>query len=90
MSVHAQLEHDLRKLPEKVRASTLAEVARSLASEMDDGPGARDLASLAKELRATLVELEARANQVPSEVDPIDASESRGPAPISLDSRRRA
>jgi hypothetical protein len=72
MSVRDALEADLELMPEAVRSSTLAEVARTLAGVLDSMPGARDAASVAKEMRAALADLRTMADTVPEEADPID------------------
>lgn len=77
------LRADLDGMPEAVRISTLAAVARELASVLDGMPGARDAASVAKELRATLVELKALAAAVPVEEDPVDELSRRRHARIA-------
>jgi hypothetical protein len=59
-------------MPSAVRESTLAAVAVELASVLDGMPGARDAASVAKELRATMAELKTMADAAPEEADPID------------------
>jgi hypothetical protein len=46
------LRSDLEKMPQPVRESTLTAAAMQLALVLDDQPGARDAASVAKELRA--------------------------------------
>lgn len=87
MSVLNRLEEDLTRFPDEVRNSTLAEGARALASSMDASDSLRDLAMALKELRATMGDLETRASQAPSEVDPIDrisdGGESATVVPIS-------
>ncbi len=84
MTVQQALEKDLGTLPVALRASPLAEMARALAFAMDEEPGARDLASLNKELRATLAELRERSRETAKDDDPIQLSQERGPAPIPL------
>lgn len=42
----------------ETRAEQLRELLQILAKEIDDGPGARDMASLVKQYRETLKELE--------------------------------
>lgn len=90
MNVRQQLDLDLLKLPLAVRSSVGAEVARALADGIDGQPGDRDLASLSKELRATMAELTMAARATPVEDDPIDAAENRGPSPIPIGSARSA
>jgi hypothetical protein len=72
VSVRDALESDLSGMPEAVQRSTLAAVARELATVMDSTPGARDAASVAKEMRAALADLKVMAEAVPEESDPID------------------
>jgi hypothetical protein len=72
MSVRDALEADLADMPARVQDSTLAEVARTLAAVLDERPGARDAASVAKEMRAALADLKTMADAVPEEADPID------------------
>lgn len=71
-AVLAALEVDLRAMPQRVRESTLAAVARSLAEQLDEGIGARDAASVAKEIRACVADLRVMADMVPEEADPRD------------------
>lgn len=71
-AVLAALESDLRGMPARVQASTLAAVARALADQLDEGIGARDAASVAKEIRACVADLRVMAEMVPEESDPID------------------
>ncbi|GIE46194.1 hypothetical protein [Actinoplanes lobatus] len=78
MSVRTALEDDLEQMPERVKDSTLAAVARRLADVLDSGCGARDAASVAKEMRAALADLRSMADAVPEEADPIDAILRRG------------
>ena len=66
------LESDLAGMPERVQASTLAAVARTLAGQLDEGIGARDAASVAKEIRACVADLRVMADMIPEEADPID------------------
>ncbi len=77
MTVCDALADELAAMPEDVQRSTLAAVARELAAVLDGGPGARDAASVAKEMRAALAELKAMAEQAPEESDPIDELERR-------------
>jgi len=70
--VSEALDDDLEGMPEAVRNSTLAAGARVAAKILDDEPGARDAASLLKELRGTMAELRAMADAAPEESDPID------------------
>lgn len=72
MSVRDALEADLDAMPARVQDSTLAAVARTLAEVLDSQPGARDAASVAKEMRAALADLKTMADAVPEEADPID------------------
>lgn len=72
MSVRDALEADLDAMPARVQDSTLAAVARQLAEVLDSQPGARDAASVAKEMRAALADLKTLADAVPEEADPID------------------
>ena len=88
MSVRDALDEELEAMPATIRESALAEGARALADSMDASLSLRDLAAAQKELRATMETLEARANQAPSEEDPIEQSQDRGPAPIPINSRR--
>lgn len=83
MSVAQALERDLEAMPEAVRDSTLAAVARELASVLDAEPGARDAAAVAKELRAAMAELTAMANAAPKESDPIDEISRRRAARVA-------
>lgn len=71
-AVGRALEADLAGMPERVQASTLAAVARTLAGQLDEGIGARDAASVAKEIRACVADLRVMADMVPEEADPID------------------
>jgi hypothetical protein len=70
--VRDALEADLEQMPRRVQESTLAAVARELAAVLDSQPGARDAASVAKEMRAALADLKTMADMVPEEADPID------------------
>lgn len=88
MSVRDALDEELEAMPKAICDSTLAQGARALADSMDDSTSLRDLAAAQKELRATMETLEARANQAPSEEDPIEQSQDRGPAPIPFRPRR--
>jgi len=88
MSVLDALEQELRALPPALQESSLAEAARLAAEELDTRPGTRDLAALLKEYRAILGELRERSREAPSESDPIQQSQERGPAPIPIGSRR--
>jgi hypothetical protein len=72
VTVSKALLADLDGMPEAVRNSTLAAGARVAAGILDSEPGARDAASLLKELRATMAELRAMADAAPAEEDPID------------------
>lgn len=72
MTVSDALRADLKGMPEAVRNSTLAAGARVAAEILDSEPGARDAASLLKELRATMAELKTMADAAPEEADPID------------------
>jgi hypothetical protein len=81
--IRSRLEGDLRAMPANVRDSTLAEVARALADVLDQGCGARDAASVAKEMRACLADLRERAEAVPDEGDPIDGLAQRRNARIA-------
>jgi hypothetical protein len=72
MSVRTALDADLEQMPRRVQESTLAAVARELADVLDGKPGARDAASVAKEMRAALTDLRTMADMVPEEADPID------------------
>lgn len=72
MTVSDALRADLAGMPEAVRNSTLAAVATELASVLDGMPGARDAASVAKELRATMEALKTLADAAPAEEDPVD------------------
>ena len=51
----------------ETRAEQLRELLQILAKEIDDGPGARDMASLVKQYRETLKELE--------EIEGLDGNE---------------
>jgi len=53
-------------------SSTIAAGAQVAASILDEQPGARDAASLLKELRAAMADLQAMADKAPEESDPID------------------
>ncbi len=77
MTVGEALADELAGMPEAVQSCTLAAVARELAAVLDAGPGARDAASVAKEMRAALAELKTMAEQAPEESDPIDELERR-------------
>lgn len=77
MTILEALEQDIEAMPRAVRESSTAAIARSLAATLDEGPGARDAASVAKELRATIAELREMNSRVPSEVDPIDQLAAR-------------
>lgn len=83
MSVRRSLEAELAEMPEAVRSGTLAAAARVLAGVLDDGPGARDAASVAKEMRCALAELRALASAVPDESDPIDELQRRRDARVA-------
>lgn len=48
----------MEQFVEKPRLTQLKELLKVLAAEIDDGPGARDLASLIKQYRETLSEIE--------------------------------
>jgi hypothetical protein len=70
--VSEALDDELNGMPEAVRDSTLAAGARIAAEILDSQPGARDAASLLKELRGTMAELRTMADAAPAEEDPID------------------
>jgi hypothetical protein len=72
VTVSEALEDELLAMPGAVRNSTLAAGARVAASILDGEPGARDAASLLKELRAAMADLRAMADRAPEESDPID------------------
>ncbi len=82
MTVFDALAKELQALPEALRGSSLAAVAKECAQAIDDKPGARDLAALLKEYRAILGELRERSREAPSDSDPIKQSQERGPAPL--------
>lgn len=68
----AAVQRDLERLPEADRNGALAALALNLARRLDAGPaGLRDTASVARELRATLVEIANRVVPLP-EADPLD------------------
>jgi len=67
----AAVQKDLERLPEADRKGALAALALNLARRLDEGGGLRDTASLARELRATLVEIANRVVPLP-EADPLD------------------
>lgn len=48
----------MQSVTEKSRVEQLKELLLILAKEIDDGPGARDMASLAKQYRETVKEIE--------------------------------
>lgn len=48
----------MQAVTEKPRVEQLKEILLILAKEIDDAPGARDMASLAKQYRETLKEIE--------------------------------
>ena len=48
----------MQAVTEKSRVEQLRELLMILAKEIDDGPGARDMASLAKQYRETIKEIE--------------------------------
>ncbi|WP_080671670.1 hypothetical protein [Salinispora cortesiana] len=77
MSVRDALEADLGEMPPAVRDSAMAAVARRLAGVLDEGCGARDAASVSKEIRAALADLRTMADAVPEEADPIDVLSRR-------------
>lgn len=83
MGVSAALSRDLDGMPEQVRSSTLAAVARQLAEVLDGEPGARDAASVAKELRAAMAELKVMSQAAPKESDPIDELSRRRDARVA-------
>jgi hypothetical protein len=80
--VEAAVERELDALPEARRNSALAASARHLARVVDLTTSARDVAAIARELRAHLVEL-ANDTTTGGEVDELDALRRRrdpGPA----------
>lgn len=83
MAVSDALQAELDGMPEAVRNSTLAAGARVAALILDEEPGARDAASLLKELRATMAELKIMAEQAPEESDPIDELSRRRTARVA-------
>jgi hypothetical protein len=83
MTVSEALRDELAGMPKAVQESTLAAGARVAAKILDHNPGARDAASLLKELRATMAELKILAEQAPEEADPIDELSERRAARVA-------
>ena len=61
MTVSAAAREEVAALPEALRTSTLAAAVLDLAGRLDAGPTDRDATGLARELRITLVALQAAA-----------------------------
>ena len=83
MTVSEALEGELATMPEAVQRSTVAAGAIVAASILDSKPGARDAASLLKELRAAMADLRAMADKAPEESDPIDELSRRRDARVA-------
>jgi len=66
--VRAAAQQELDTLPEALRGSTLAATVLELAARLDAGPGDRDAAGLARELRLALAQLHGLASQRPEGV----------------------
>lgn len=74
---------DIEKLAPEWHSHTLAAQARTLASVLDEGAGARDMATVSRELRLIMAELQALAERKPAEADPIDELSKRRATRVS-------
>lgn len=74
---------DIEKLAPEWHSHTLAAQARRIAAVLDEGAGARDMASVSRELRLIMAELQALAERKPAEADPIDELSKRRAARVT-------